>query len=321
MPRCRSSRSADGSGSSTAFTAPSTPPPRYGGYTQSALGNLPRGLAGLLLDQQFGVLPNAPAFAAALGGLVVLWRVRRRLALELVLLTIPYAIAVAAYHMWWGGRSAPARFLVIVLLPLGVPLAACWQRARRADRALIAAAVIASLALSFGLAWVGRGALAFNLRDGYARWADAVTPMVRWPLAFPSLFRQGVGQAVTVAAAWAAVCAAGVAVLRVVERRVTAGEDADGDRWRTCVAASVVLIVSLGSAAGWAAGGFAPADTGNGLLRVARMTEGAVGPGWRSSRPISLGAAEPLIEALELPTPQRRLPEADGTACGTDSNT
>src|SRR5213593_4660657 len=32
----------------------------YNGYTQSAVGNIPRSLIGLLFDQQFGLLPKAP---------------------------------------------------------------------------------------------------------------------------------------------------------------------------------------------------------------------------------------------------------------------
>ena len=45
---------------------PSAP---YGGYTQTAWAHVPAGLAGLLLDAQFGVLGVAPVFALALFGL------------------------------------------------------------------------------------------------------------------------------------------------------------------------------------------------------------------------------------------------------------
>ena len=44
----------------------------YGGYTQSRLANVSRGLTGLLIDQQFGVLPNAPIYLAGLAGLWLL---------------------------------------------------------------------------------------------------------------------------------------------------------------------------------------------------------------------------------------------------------
>ena len=46
----------------------------YNGYTQSAVGNIPRSLIGLLFDQQFGLLPSAPVYACALVGFVTLAR-------------------------------------------------------------------------------------------------------------------------------------------------------------------------------------------------------------------------------------------------------
>ena len=56
---------------------PSAP---YGGYTQTAWAHVPAGLAGLLLDAQFGVLGVAPVFALALVGLawMAAWRLVRR---------------------------------------------------------------------------------------------------------------------------------------------------------------------------------------------------------------------------------------------------
>ena len=59
---------------------------------------------------------------------------RRRLAIELLLVAVPYAVAVACYHMWWGGHSSPARFIVPVLLPFGLAAAAQWARTRSPGR-------------------------------------------------------------------------------------------------------------------------------------------------------------------------------------------
>src|SRR5699024_10270190 len=42
----------------------------YGGYTQTALAHLPAGIAGLLLDAQFGLLTVAPVFAGAAIGVI-----------------------------------------------------------------------------------------------------------------------------------------------------------------------------------------------------------------------------------------------------------
>ena len=34
--------------------------------------------------------------------------------------------ASASYRMWWGGASAPARFLVPMLLSLALPIGVAW---------------------------------------------------------------------------------------------------------------------------------------------------------------------------------------------------
>ena len=51
----------------------------YGHATDMRWARIPHGVAGLLLDQQFGVLPNAPIYLLALGGFAALWRRDRRL--------------------------------------------------------------------------------------------------------------------------------------------------------------------------------------------------------------------------------------------------
>jgi hypothetical protein len=93
-----------------------------------------RGHLGLLLDQEFGLLPAAPVFALAIAGLVVAVTERRW---RLVLLTAgPFLVAwyylgaVAAAGIasrgvsyWYGGFSPPARFLMAGL-PLLTVLAA-----------------------------------------------------------------------------------------------------------------------------------------------------------------------------------------------------
>src|SRR6266487_4133226 len=97
----------------------------YGSVTQTSVANIPRGLTGLLLDQQFGILPYAPVYLCALLGFVPLGRRTPRIAAELALVIVPYAVATAAYFMWWGGFSPPGRFLVSVLLPRSIP-AGVW---------------------------------------------------------------------------------------------------------------------------------------------------------------------------------------------------
>ncbi|MGE3189554.1 MAG: hypothetical protein AB7N90_07715, partial [Vicinamibacterales bacterium] len=185
---------------------PSAP---YGGYTQSALAHLLPGLPGLFTDQQFGLFASAPMLVAAVVGLVPLARRHPRLATELVAVAVPYALAVASYRMWWGGYSAPARFLVVLLLPLAVPAAVAWQAGARAARAGMAALVGLGLALVGVRAAVDGGRLVYNGRDGHDLLLDWASRHVNLPLAFPSLHRDPVGDAVLDAVVW--VVAAGLA--------------------------------------------------------------------------------------------------------------
>jgi hypothetical protein len=174
----------------------------YGGRGES-LADIPRGLTGLIVDQQFGLLPNAPIFGLALAGLATLWRMRRRFVVELAAIAVPYVLVVSANEMWWAGFSAPARFLVPVLLPLALPLAAWWQRHDgRVPRAFAIVALGASLAITATLAWTGRGALVYNGHDGYALWLDLLAPAVSLARAEPSVFRGALGATWMQTAIW-----------------------------------------------------------------------------------------------------------------------
>ncbi|MDE3153498.1 MAG: hypothetical protein KGN76_00225 [Acidobacteriota bacterium] len=168
-----------------------TPSPTapYAGATQSSIANMARGIPGLLFDQQFGLLPNAPIYLFAAAGLWVLWRRSRRLTLELLVVQIPYSLVVAAYQMWWGGTSAPVRFLVPVLLPMAVPAALLFARARHlTTRALGLLALWFSLGLTAAFALVDGGSLVYNFRDSFAHWLLWMSPLVNLPRALPSLF-------------------------------------------------------------------------------------------------------------------------------------
>ena len=97
---------------------------------------MPGGLSGLLFDQQFGALLYAPVvLAGAAGGLLLLVE-RRRLALELAAIAVPYMLVTTQLWIWWGGWNAPARFWTPLFWLGGVPAAMLWAAARtRAARA------------------------------------------------------------------------------------------------------------------------------------------------------------------------------------------
>jgi hypothetical protein len=90
-----------------------------------SIGNVPRGILGLLFDQKFGLLIYSPIYAAAFAGAVWLardahWRV---VAGMLVATAAVYTISCTRFYIWWGGTSPPARFLVAVV-PLAAPFIA-----------------------------------------------------------------------------------------------------------------------------------------------------------------------------------------------------
>lgn len=169
----------------------------YGSFNPAAsfgagtldVSRVPVGLLGLMADQEFGLLPNAPVHLLWLGGLWSIFKRDRRHGVELLLIVGPYAIASSAYQSWWGGASPPARFLVPIVFPLGVALAALWarqdHRGRSVSLVLLGVSVLIAAALAFG----GEGVLAYSGGAGRARVLDWLSPLVDLPLGFPSFFR------------------------------------------------------------------------------------------------------------------------------------
>jgi hypothetical protein len=239
----------------------------YGDATQMAAVNLTRGLPGLFFDQQFGLLPNAPIFGVALLGLWPLARRSRRLALELAVVALPYLLAVAAYQMWWAGYSAPARFLVPIVLPFALP-AAIWfaDSHSRTARACAGAALFVSLVLTGALAFGAHGSLLFSNRSSAASVLLWLSPILDLPAALPSLFQGTPVSALALAGIWIACAALAIAGLRLAERRHWL------TRTRTCPSLILAgaLVVMVATPAGWAlngVGGIAPTAGQMDLLR------------------------------------------------------
>ena len=200
---------------------PSAP---YGAYTQVALAHLLPGLPGLLFDQQFGLLASAPVLAVAF--LAMRPAVRQLTpptwwtAVSVATLALLYTCVVGAYRMWWGGLSAPARFLVPLILPCAPFIALGWQSLRtRTSRHVVIALLVASLALTVLLVCVDHGALAYNIRDGRARWAAWVSPLVDASGALPAAHRDAPAVVMRDALIWLAALALAWALWRALERR------------------------------------------------------------------------------------------------------
>ncbi len=172
-----------------------TPNPNapYGEFfrTQASWSFVTGGIAGVLFDQQFGILVYAPVFLVAAAGFISMMRSDdRRLAIELAILVTPYVVTMTHLRMWWGGWSAPARFAVAILWLGGVFAAHAWSVARtRAARGTALGALGASLFATLTLALVDGGRLAYNVRDGYSLWLEWLSPLGDLPLGMPSFFR------------------------------------------------------------------------------------------------------------------------------------
>ncbi|MGQ0736105.1 MAG: hypothetical protein ACT4QD_20945 [Acidobacteriota bacterium] len=185
----------------------------YGGSQQNAWMWIGRGFTGLAVDQQFGLLASAPAILYLVPSLWRFVQARPRLAGELLLTAVPYVALVASFGMWWGGWSAPARFLVPVL-PLAVPiLAHGWLTGGRAWRWTFGALVLIGFANLVARVVLLDGLLMYNTRDGSDLLLDWLARSIDISLAVPSVHRTGGAVALTAAAIWASMTVAACAGL------------------------------------------------------------------------------------------------------------
>ena len=176
-----------------------SPTAPYGADTSTSPSYVLRGLIGLAFDQQFGVLTTAPIYLMAIAGGIVLARRRRRLAIELMLVVMPYAIAVASYAMWWAGSAAPARFLVAVL-----PIAAL-AIAMVGKEVITVLLLVVSVALAVPRGLVEGGRFIVNNRGGIDGTIEWITRSVDLSLALPSVHRDGGWLALRDGVIWIAV--------------------------------------------------------------------------------------------------------------------
>jgi hypothetical protein len=166
---------------------PSAP---YGPRPEASLAFVPGGLAGLLFDQQFGLLAYAPVLAGAGMGLVAARHAPHRSAVAAsVAIAGVYLVVVATYWMWWAGvPGTPARLTTAILPVFAVPLALAWTRCGAFGRSLLTTLLVASLAITVLVLGGNRGALAWNVRGAVALWLDWLGPVVELPRGAPSFF-------------------------------------------------------------------------------------------------------------------------------------
>jgi hypothetical protein len=172
-----------------------------------------RGGPGLLFDQEYGIVPAAPIFAAALVGLVVMIAAggrARRVALEIAGIFVALLVPVGAFHLWSGGSGAIGRPVISGLLFLGLPIA--WLARRVAGHAIASALLVvlaaASVAQMLFLTFAQQGLLLVAGRDGVSRLLEYWSPAWRlWSLA-PTFLMQAPAVAWAFTAIWLAAIAA-----------------------------------------------------------------------------------------------------------------
>ena len=168
-----------------------TPDPTapYGGIRDFDLSYIPRGILGLLFDQEFGLLLHSPIYVlAALGGWLMLRRAPTRWPTIGLLLTLAVFVgSVTQYYMWWGGYSVPARFLVPTLPLLAPMVAVALSRMTGPGGLGVSAALMAASLVTLGVVVYDPAAqLMFNNRDGTSVLVEALQGGVELTAALPS---------------------------------------------------------------------------------------------------------------------------------------
>ena len=152
---------------------------------------LSEGLVGLFFDQKFGLIVAAPLMVCAFAGVLAGLRTGpRRLAVEGLAIVVPYTLMVAAWDMWWGGYSTPARFLVPIAPVLAVAGALFVARPHSAGvRTGVGVLVALSVLISGSLVWVGRGAMIFADRSDVSPLLAWLSPVVDLSAVLPDAFK------------------------------------------------------------------------------------------------------------------------------------
>ncbi|MBX7186172.1 MAG: hypothetical protein K1Y01_13620 [Vicinamibacteria bacterium] len=147
-----------------------------------SLARVPWGALALLLDRQFGLLLFAPVLLLGLAGARALWKRDGMVALVVLAVFGAQLGTGGAFSMWWGGASAPARFLIGALPALLILCAACFEESKERRPVLGAAG-----GFSLGLLWLACLAprALHNRADGESGLLRLLTPVLDLDRLFP----------------------------------------------------------------------------------------------------------------------------------------
>ena len=264
-----------------------------GGWSDMA-----RGLLGLVADHEYGLLPAAPVMAAAL------WAAGRfvaafRLVGVATIATTAGVFIMASFWVWWGGDSAPARFLTVTLPAQALWLAFLWSRAGGGGRRVLTLALGLTAGITALYASVDDGARVATFADGRGSIFEALSHSVDVALALPSLFRDGESTAHSLVLAVTWIALIGAASWLAARLPATRGEGPATGIGGVLILGAAALAADLGwrvsRAEAWTA-----ATAGLAVVRDAAAAGVAgVGPDTWWPR-----AVDDLVSGVRLGTPE-----------------
>ena len=195
----------------------------YGGSVAGLLlRNIPHGVLGLLFDQKFGLLVYSPIYLFAVPGLwLTLHQRESRLpALAALCGVSAFMLSTTRLYMFWGGASAPARFLVPVIPLLAPFVAVAISRARSpvARASTVICVVVGLTVTALSTAFPDRRLL-FSDPHGTGRLIDLVQGAAAWSATLPTFTEPDWEYPLARLAAWLVALGAAVAVAMLVARR------------------------------------------------------------------------------------------------------
>lgn len=212
----------------------------YGHYADTYILTryIPHGLIGMFFDQKFGLFFYSPLYLTAFAGAWILWRDRRsRLAVGLIVFVVSaFVVSTARLYMFWGGASAPARFLVPVAACLAPLVAAAIGAARTPmARALVGMWLAVGLTIAALATLLPDRLLLYSDPHGQARILEIIEANAPLALVMPTFTDPDWASHLLPLAAWIAGALAALGVLALLARRVTTS-------WAAAVVASVVFL-------------------------------------------------------------------------------
>ena len=195
----------------------------YGDYTlQVHPRNIPRSVLGLLFDQKFGLLTYSPMYIAVAAGC---WRLVRQqdtryLGLTLIATIATYTLSTARIYLWWGGSSAPARFLVPIVPLLAPMIAVAAADTRRSwARPLFGLWLLAGVAVTIVAASMPDRRLFYSDPHGVAKMFSLVEAGAPLTGTYPTFTVPDWRTPLVALLPWLAAGAASILAVRVAARR------------------------------------------------------------------------------------------------------